>query len=425
MASPAVQDSDWFSLSLLSVLRVFRSVAAGFINLMFPYFVLVELYPNSNEGVLVLGLVYTVATLASAGLGMLLGFAADLVGRKSTFLVALAMLPMSTALLMVSRALPVVFLAAAVGGYSATGSLAGGGVGGIAAPIQSALMTDLTARKDRTFLFGLLAFVSGLAAAAGAFGAGFLPTSSILLVATVLGALSFAVGLFLRDRAEPKRGQRMRTRKVIGQFSLTGILNGVSQGLLTPFLIPFFILVYAVPKETMGLYTTVSGIIASFALLAAPWIEKALGFLGSIYATRGGTVLIALAFPFVRLLPVSLAFYFAFPSLRVMAVPVQQSAMMDMVGEGERGRAFGINQGFRLLFSSAGTGFTGYEFNADLIYVPFLAYAVAMTANLALYHRFFKGYRSPLSRPESAAPRPDTRGSPGPADPPPPPGRVQ
>ncbi len=423
MVSTDAPQSDWFSLSLLSILRVFRSLAAGFINLMFPYFVLVELYQSSSQGVLVLGLVYTVATLASAGLGMLLGFAADLVGRKPSFLVALAMLPASTALLLVSHALPVVFLAAAVGGYSATGSLAGGGVGGVAAPIQSALMTDLTARRDRTFLFGLLAFLSGLAAAAGAFGAGFLPTSSILVVATILGTISFVLGLFLWDRAEPARGQRMRTRKVIGQFSLTGILNGVSQGLLTPFLIPFFILVYAVPKETMGLYTTASGIIASFALLAAPWSEKALGFLGSIYATRGGTVLIALAFPFVRILPVSLAFYCAFPSLRVMAVPVQQSAMMDMVGEGERGRAFGINQGFRLLFSSAGTGFTGYEFNADLIYVPFLAYAVAMTGNLLLYRRFFKEYRSPLSRPESV--EASTGGDAEPADPPPPSGRVQ
>lgn len=409
MASPlAGSESDWFSLSLLSILRVFRSVAAGFINLMFPYFVLIELFQSSGQGVLVLGAIYTAATLASAGLGMVLGFAADLLGRKPSFLVALAMLPVSTALLLVSRSLPVVFLAAALGGYSATGSLAGGGVGGVAAPIQSAFMTDLTARKDRTFLFGLLAFLSGIAAAGGAFGAGLLPTEQILIAATVLGTISFVLGLLLRDRGEPKRGQRMQTRKVIGQFSLTGILNGVSQGLLSPFLIPFFILVYAVPKETMGLYTTASGIIASFALLAAPWIEKALGFLGSIYVTRGATVGIALAFPFIQLLPVSLVFYCAFPSLRVMAIPVQQSAMMDMVGEGERGRAFGINQGFRLLFSSAGTGFTGYEFNVNLIYVPFLAYAVAMTGNLVLYRWFFRDYRSPLTRSEAAAGPPST-----------------
>ena len=412
MASPTppTQATDWYSLSLLSVLRVFRSVAAGFINIMFPYFIEIELYRSAAQGVLVLGFIYTVATVASAGFGFLLGYAADTVGRKSTFLVALAMLPASTILLLLSHDLPVVFLAAAVGGFSATGSLASGGVGGVAAPIQSALMTDLTSRKDRTFLFGLLAFLSGIAAAGGAAVAGGLATDTILLIATILGLISLVLGLFLRDRAEPKRGQRMRTRRVIGKFSVTSVLNGVSQGLLTPFLIPFFIIVYAVPKDTMGLYTGMSGVIAACSLLLAPRFERALGFLRSVYATRGGTVLIALAFPFIHILPVSLAFYFAFPSLRVMAVPVQQSAMMDMVGPGERGRAFGINQASRLMFSSVGTAFTGYEFHADLLYVPFVLYATIMAANLILYGRFFRDYEPPAlqPRPSGDSPPPPT-----------------
>ncbi len=416
MASPAssVPDrTDWFSIGTLTVLRVFRSVAAGFINLMFPYFVLVEMYHRDPAGDLVLGSIYVAATLASAGLGFLMGWSADTVGRKTTFLIALAMLPASTALLLLSQSLPVVYLAAAIGGYSATGSLAGGGVGGVAAPIQSALITDLSARRDRTFLFGALAFISGIAAAGGVAAAGFLTTYQVLVVGTVLGTISLVLGLFLRDRTEPARGQRIRTAVTIGKFSLTGMLNGLSQGLVTPFLIPFFIIVYGVPRDTMGIWAFVSGLVAAGSLLLAPWLERLLGFLGSIYITRGGTILIALAFPFVQLLPVSLGLYCIFPSLRVMAVPVQQSAMMDLVSEGERGRALGINQALRLGLSAAGTGFTGYEFNADILYVPFFVYAVVMAGNLLLYHRFFKGYESPEFR---GSVSPETL----PADPPPP-----
>ncbi len=405
MASPtaSLERSDWYSLSFLTVLRIFRSVAAGFINLMFPYLVLVEIYHNSPEGDLTLGAIYVAATLASAGLGFLMGWSADTLGRKSTFLIALALLPASSALLLVSQSLPVIYVAAAIGGYSATGSLASGGVGGVAAPIQSALITDLTSRRDRTFLFGALAFLSGIAAAFGALGAGFLSTHDVLVVATVLGAVSVALGFPLRDRAEPERGQRIRTGAMIGKFSLTGLLNGLSQGLVTPFLIPFFIIVYGVQKDTMGIWTTISGVIAAVSLLFARYIERALGFLGSIYVTRGGTILIALAFPFIQLLPVSLALYCIFPSLRVAAVPVQQSAMMDLVSEGERGRALGINQALRLSFSAVGTGFTGYEFNANLIYVPFLLYAAAMGGNLLLYRSFFRGYESPEMRRRPAA----------------------
>ncbi len=400
MASPATEDhpSDWFSIGMISVLRVFRSVAAGFINLMFPYFVVVQLYNKTPAGYLTLGYIYVAATFASALLGFLMGYAADTLGRKATFFIALAMLPASTGLLLVSQALPVVYLAAAIGGYSATGSLAGGGVGGVAAPIQSALITDLSSRHDRTFLFGALAFVSGIAAAGGVFAAGFLGVNEVLVVATLLGTISAALGLFIRDRTEPKRGQRLRTAVTIGKFSLTGILNGVSQGLVTPFLIPFFILVYDMNQETMGMWAGVSGLIAAFSLLLAPYIERWLGFLGSIYTTRGGTILIALAFPFIQIFPLSLALYCIFPSLRVMAVPVQQSAMMDMVSEGERGRALGINQALRLSFSAVGTGFTGYEFNVSSIYVPFVVYAAVMGGNLLLYRVFFHGYESPELR---------------------------
>ncbi len=405
-ATASLERSDWFSIGVLSVLRVFRSVAAGFINLMFPYFVVVQIYNKTPAGYLTLGYIYVAATFASALLGFLMGYAADTLGRKATFLIALAMLPASTALLLVSQALPVVYLAAALGGYSATGSLAGGGVGGVVAPIQSALITDLSSRHDRTFLFGALAFISGIAAAFGALGAGFLGTQDVLLVATALGSISLVLGPLVRDRTEPARGQRLRTAATIGKFSLTGILNGASQGLVTPFLIPFFILIYDVTQETMGVWATVSGIIAAFSLLLAPAIERRLGFLRSIYVTRGGTILLALAFPFIQLVPVSLALYCIFPSLRVMAVPVQQSAMMDMVSQGERGRALGINQGLRLAFSAVGTGFTGYEF-ASSIYLPFVVYAAVMGGNLVLYHFFFQGYESPeMARPATADPPP-------------------
>ena len=397
MSAPGEANSgstDSVSLTVLCFIRAYRSVAAGLINLVFPYLVLLQM----GQGALILGLIYTVATLASAGLGLLLSFASDFVGRRAAYVVSLAMLPLSTALLLVSRSLPVVFLAAAVGGYSATGSLAGGGVGGVAAPIQSALMTDLTSREDRTFYFGLLAFLAGIAAAFGAFVAGYLSLEVVLVIATTISSVSTVLALFLRDRGERGRGLRMRTAKTIGEFSLTGMLNGLSQGLLTPFLIPFFILIYHVPQDTMGVYATISGVIASFSLLLAPRLEKMLGFLGSIYATRGATIVLAVIFPFVQVLPVSLAVYFALPSLRVTAVPVQQTAMMDMVNTAERGRAFGINQATRLMFSAVGTGFTGYEFHVDLIYVPFVLYGAVMLGNLFLYHSFFRDYTAPAAR---------------------------
>ncbi|MDG6921684.1 MAG: MFS transporter, partial [Nitrososphaerota archaeon] len=83
--------SDRISIPSLMALRIFRSVAAGLINITFPYIILVQLYHNSNQGSLVLGFIYTLAAIATAGLGLGLGFSADLIGKKITFLIALVL----------------------------------------------------------------------------------------------------------------------------------------------------------------------------------------------------------------------------------------------------------------------------------------------------------------------------------------------
>ena len=407
--------TDVFSVSILSAIRVFRSLAAGFINLMFPYLILTELAPEIQASglspTLLIALIYTTATITSAILGILMGYAADFLGRKRTYLVALALLPVSTAILLVTKSIPALFVAAALGGFSATGSLASGGVGGVAAPIQSALLTDLTARRQRTFYYGLLAFFSAIFGAVGVGLAGFISTDLTLAVTTVLSGISVLLGLVLRAPVGRVPRRRMRTGKVIGQFSLTGMLSGLSQGLLTPWLIPFFIIVFGIPKGSMGILGLVASVFAAFALLSAPYFERRFGFLGSVYLTRGVTVGIALVWSITPFLPVSLGlflalgFYLSYPSLRVVSVPVQRSAMMDMVDEGERGRAFGISQASRLSMSAGGTAVSGYAISADVLPVPFTLYAVAMTASLLLYRRFFSSYRAPaeLRRPAPSA----------------------
>ena len=390
------QSTDARSLGYLGALRVLRSVSAGMINVAFPFLVLTELH----LGTLLLGLMYASATLATAVLGLVIGFAADLVGRRLSFVVALALLPLSAFLVVASTSVPGLFVAAAIGGISATGSLPGGGVGGVAQPIQAVLTTELTSRQDRTRYYSLLSFISGVASAAGAYLGGFGAIQEVFAAAAVLGAVSILLTPFVRIGKSVRRSMGLKSRAAIGKFSLTGMLNGLSQGLVTPFLIPFFIVVYSVTRQEMNVYAAVSGLIASFALLLAPRIERRLGFLRGMLATRGTSILLSVVMPLVRLFPVSLSVYLLLPATRVMALPVQQAAMMDMVPEDERGAAFGINQTARLAASSGGTYFSGAEFaalEADPVAVdyPFALYGAVLALNLFLYWWFFRSYRPP------------------------------
>jgi hypothetical protein len=388
--------TDTRSLGYLASLRALRSVSSGMINVAFPFLVLTELH----LGAALLGLMYVAGTVATAVIGLGVGLAADLVGRRPSFVLALALLPVSALLVVANTSVPLLFVAAAVGGISATGSLPGGGVGGAAQPIQSTLVTELTSRRDRTRYYSLLSFLSGVASAAGAYLGGFGGIQEVFAAAAALGALSVLLTPLVKMERSVRRSFSLKSGGAIGKFSLTGVLNGLSQGLVTPFLIPFFILLYGVTRDQMGFYAAASGLIASFAFLLAPRIERTLGFLRGIAVTRGASAALSVAMPLVRVFPVSLSIYLLLPATRVMALPVQQAAMMDMVSGDERGAAFGINQTARLVASSGGTYFSGFEFAAvdtDSVAIdyPFALYGVVLALNLCLYWWFFRRYAPP------------------------------
>ena len=176
---------------LLTLFRATRSVAAGMIMIVFPYLVLQQL----KYGALMLGLLYVVGALATAGLGLLVGFLGDVWGRKKALFLAGVLLPLSALLVFWSGHLAVLMVATALGGFSATGSLAGGGVGGAAAPIQSAVIADLSVRDKRTFYFSTFSFLSGAFGAVGALGARVFDVRTAFLAATLVSATASSLSL--------------------------------------------------------------------------------------------------------------------------------------------------------------------------------------------------------------------------------------
>jgi MFS family permease len=372
-------------IMILAGSRIARSVAAGMINVAFPYYVLTRLH----YGAFVIGLIYVAATVATAVLGYFSGIMTDVWGKRGTLIIASALLPVSALMVYFSGSLWLIVPAAMLGGFSATGSLAGGGIGGAVQPIQSAVLANLAPNEERTRYFSLFTFLSGVTAALGALLSKAFDVRDIFLAAAVISAVGVPGLWFLRvSEAKGKIGA-LKTKATIGKFTLTGMLNGFSQGLVVPFLIPFFVLVYHVPKAQMSEYAFASGVLGSFAILGAPLLERHFGFVKSIVLTRGLGTILFVVFPIIRYLPLSALIYIIGPALRVAALPIQQSELTKRVDEDEMGRALGINQVARLAASSTGTGLSGYLMDTALFEMPFFAYGVVMAANLYLYIRFF------------------------------------
>ena len=378
-------------LLLLSLFRASRSIAAGLIMIAFPYLVLQRL----RFGPFALGLIYVAGAAGTALLGLLLGFLGDIWGRKLALFLSGVLLPVSALLVFLSSHLGFLVVAAAVGGLSATGSLPGGGVGGASGPVQSAVIADLVAPARRTFYFSMFTFLSGVFGALGALLARLVDVRDAFLVATVVALLGLPMVLALPVPAAKGKLRELPGKAVIGKFSLTALLNGLAGGLVVPFLIPFFVLVYSLPKSRMAVFGFIAGLMASLAIFLAPVLERSLGFVRTVAWTRGIGAVLLIILPLERWLPLSLGIYLVTPTLRMIAMPVQRSALVDMVQRDERGRALAANQVARLSAGSLGIVLSGWFFETAEIAFPFLLYAGVMFANIFLYFHFFSSWKGP------------------------------
>lgn len=372
-------------LLFLMLFRLTRSFSAGIIILVFPYYVLENLHYSAG----VLGLLYMAATLATAGFALLFGFLTDLWGRKGTLLLAGLLLPVGAFLICMSTRLAFLFAGAMLGGFSATGSRAAGSVGGAAQPIQSAVITEFTTLQNRTFWFSLFTFLSGIIGGVGMLAGRLFNARDAIFCAAVISAVGLVFLIPVKPVDTPGELKRLKSRTVIGKFSLTAAVNGLSQGLVMPFLIPFFVLVYHTPQSKMSVYGFGSELVAAVAILMAPLVEKQFGFVKGMAVTRGLGAVLLLLLPLTHVFALALGIYLVTPALRILAVPVQQTALTAMVNETEMGRALAMNQVARLSTSAGAVAFTGYMFDASEIALPFYGYVALTALSLSLYFRFF------------------------------------
>ncbi len=369
--------------------RVFRGIAAGTIVVAFPYFVLSAF----SHGHMWLGIFYAVGTVVTAIAGFLLGVRFD---RHPTRALTISTALLLTISFFIFAALAhtwfFVLLASGLAGVSATGSMAGGGVGGIAVPLQGALVARIIPSRQRTAVYSVLTFVAGISLAVGIGVSSFCSIETLFIIGLVTSALSVIPLFFLPSMAFENHQELPRDTvrtKALFDFSITGLLNGLSQGLTVPFLVPLFILYYQTPRGPMSLYSLCASVIGSGALLLAPWFDRRWGLVKSMVITRGTGIVVLLVIALIRFFPLAIFLFILFPALRVIALPIQQRAITDIAGVQNAGTVLGANQGTRLIAASAGSAVAGYLFEQGLVTIPFYGYAIIAAYNLVLYRRFF------------------------------------
>jgi len=378
------------NIYLLFSSRSVRSFTAGFLSIAFSLY----LYDQLKMPIYDVGLVFAAGALATPIMSLLVGALGDRYGRKIVLFVDLLTLPLALVVLMASSSLPAILLASALGGFGVAGGLIGGGVGASVGPVVTALLAENAEGEERTKLYALN---SALSTFSGAAGAAFVSSTSymnLFKVGAILSLASALIVLPVNERFQPSRGMKRPSlteadTKVLRAFAVTGVVNGASQGLLTPFYPIIFEHVFGLTVAQVGILMMGGGILTGVSDFFTVHLARNMGFLNLIMTTRAASATAVLLLPFAPNAASASALYLIMTPLRAVSLPAQTSLQMALVSEGARGRVGGLNQAARLLAAAAATYSGGIIMTFMPFFAPFLMASGLTYANSALYYTFF------------------------------------
>jgi len=384
------------NIVFLLVSRALRSFVAGFVAIAFSLY----LYDVLKMPILQVGLVFAAGALATPFISLLVGVAGDRYGRKLVLIIDLLTLPAGLIILLVSRAFPLILLASALGGFGVAGGLVGGGVGASVGPLVTALLAENTEGEGRTKVYSINSAISTFSGAAGAILVSFIGYVPLFTLGVLLSLASTAVIVPLREQQnlakKPKQDRPTgtlseRDKTIIKAFAMTGILNGISQGLVTPFYPIIFEHVFGLTVSQLGYLMTGGGLLTGFANFLTTPLSKKLGFLKLIIATRAASATMVLALPLAPNALLASVLYLLFTPFRAISLPAQSSLQMTLISPAARGTSGGINQAARLLASAAATYAGGALLAAFPLFAPFALASAFTYGNSFVYYYYFDG----------------------------------
>jgi MFS family permease len=392
---------DKRDIILIMLSGIFRSIATGALGVITGLY----LYNVLHLSFMLIGIFFGVGAFSAPLMSIYFGRLGDRYGRKRVLMVILPFLPLSILILLLTSSYPLLLVAAALGNFGTAGVLASGSAGAVASPIMNALLADKTNEENRIRIYSLFFLSLSLAGAVGAL-LSHLSYKEEFIIALIFSLASLIAILPVSDRygeslsrySFNSNNKHESDKKIIKMFVATGTLNGLGQGLISPFLPLIFEVLLKVPKGEIGNIFFLGGIVAAFASLLTPIITDKLGFVRTVMLTRSISTVALVLLPFVnRFSPIlsydlmlALALYIIYIMFRVISLPTQSSLMMNLVSQDSRSTATGVNQAARLFPSAIATISSGFIINYLALPIPFFLAFIVNIANIYLYKKFFK-----------------------------------
>ncbi|HIJ08990.1 TPA: MFS transporter [Candidatus Bathyarchaeota archaeon] len=376
------------------------SVAYGMLYTDLPYF-LTNIQGLSDS---TMGFILAVMGVSMVGASILLGIGADKYGRRKV-LVAGNIVASATLPIFALTANPMILIIAAIlQGISEGASSAATG----------ALLADKCDDTRRNSAFALSAFVGSTAFAVGSASIYFVEVfqifgldqkGSYVLLFIILAALSGASTLIMLKITESKSLKRTEARirdllpqksgGVLAKYVLTGATIAFGAGLVVPLMTRWFDLRYGVPDTVSGLLLAVTSFVIGVATLAAPYLARKFGLVKAVVATQSISMLFMLATPMSPYFIIAGAIYTVRAFLMNMSSPLQQSMIMGLVRDDERGAASGISSAFWRLPNAISAWIGASMMGIGLLYEPFYLATIFYGVSIIMFWFFFRRTKMP------------------------------
>jgi MFS family permease len=379
---------------------ILPAVAFGMFYTDLPYF----LTTVQHLSLAFMGAVITVMGVTTVAASIPMGIAADRYGRKK-FLMAGNVIVSLIIIIFALTANQAILIAAAI--------LEGISEGAFAAS-SSVLLAEQAGDAKRTSVFSLYGFVSGIAFGLGSimiplvaifeiFGLSNQQSHTFLFL--LLASLSLASTGFMlpvRETGKLKRlGRGIRdllpkkSKDVLVKYVIAGSIIAFGAGMVVPLMSKWFQLQYGIPDTLSGPILGVSSLVIGLATLTSPYLAKRFGMVKAIVITQAVSNIFMFATPLSPTFISASIVYTLRSFLMNMSEPLQQSMIMGLVSEDERGAASGISSALWRLPNSLSVGIGTWLMGQGLLAAPFFLAGIFYLAAIAIFWRFFRNTTMP------------------------------
>ncbi len=379
---------------------IFPSLAYGMFYMDLPYFL------TKVQGIppVFMGTLISIMGVSTFFASISLGVIADRYGRKKMFIVGNVVASAIIAVFALTTNLFVLALAAIGEGVSE---------GAFSASV-GALLAEKAGNERRTSVFSLYSFAQNIAFGVGGFmipavsvfeSLGFSNREGHVLLYVLFASLSLVstvLVLRISESGKLKAGSvtlrnllPMKSKNVLIKYVITGAIIAFGAGMIVPLMSLWFSAQYGVPDSTSVPVLGISNLIIGFATLAAPPLAKKIGLVRAIVLTQSISTIFMFGTPLSPEFVSASVVYTLRAFLMNMANPLQQSMIMGLVTEDERGAASGVSAALWRLPNALSSIVGAWLIGLNLLATPFFLAGFFYIVSISLFWVLFRTTRMP------------------------------